>query len=81
MKNKEKVRHIGHAGRLRWKIENEGFNTQKNGDYQLEHKYCRKSYNGMKNYYTLLQLAHAINQLIEKGKCIIFTKQTLYLHH
>ena len=69
--DKEKVRHIGHAGRLRWKIENEGFNTQKNGDYQLEHKYSRKSYNGMKNYYTLLQLAHAINQLIEKGKCIM----------
>ena len=49
-KNKEKerdnVRKIGMAGRLRWKIENEGFNTQKNGDYELEHKFNRKSYNG-----------------------------------
>ena len=64
------VRAIGYGGRLRWKIENEGFNTQKCGNYKLEHKYCRKSYNGLKNYYTLLQIAHAINQLIEKGKSV-----------
>ena len=68
--DKDNVREIGCGGRLRWKIENEGFNTQKCSDYKLEHKYCRKSYNGLKNYYTLLQIAHAINQLIEKGKCV-----------
>jgi hypothetical protein len=66
--DRDNVRAIGFAGRLRWKIENEGFNTQKCGDYELEHKYCRNSYNGLKNYYTLLQIAHAINQLVEKGK-------------
>jgi hypothetical protein len=69
--DKDNVREIACSGRLRWKIENEGFNTQKCGDYELEHKYCEKSCNGLKNYYTLLQIAHAINQLIEKGKCII----------
>jgi len=68
--NRENVREIASGGRLRWKIENEGFNTQKCNDYELEHKYCQKSYNGLQNYYTLLQIAHAINQLIEKGKCI-----------
>ena len=68
--DKDNVRAIAQGGRLRWKIENEGFNTEKHGDYELEHKYCRKSYNGLKNYYTLLQIAHAINQLIEKGKYI-----------
>jgi len=68
--NKDNVRAIACGGRLRWKIENEGFNTQKNGDYELEHKYCRKSYTGLKNYYTLLQIAHAINQLVEKGKSV-----------
>jgi len=68
--DKDTVKDIGCAGRLRWKIENEGFNTQKCGEYELEHKYCRKSYNGLKNYYTLLQIAHAINQFIEKGKCV-----------
>jgi hypothetical protein len=67
---KENVREIASGGRLRWKIENEGFNTQKCNDYELEHKYCQKSYNGLQNYYTLLQIAHAINQLIEKGKYI-----------
>jgi hypothetical protein len=64
------VHQIGIGGRLRWKIENEGFNTQKNGGYELEHKNARKSYAGLKNYYTLLQIAHAIIQLVEKGKCI-----------
>jgi hypothetical protein len=67
---KENVREVGFSGRLRWKIENEGFNTEKCGDYELGHKICRKSYRGLKNYYTLLQIAHTINQLIEKEKCI-----------
>jgi hypothetical protein len=68
--DRNNVREICSGGRLRWKVENEGFNTQKNNGYELEHKYCRTSYNGMKNYYSLLQLAHAINQLIEKGKLV-----------
>ena len=68
--NRENVKEIVQGGRLRWKIENEGFNAQKCGDYELEHKFCRKSYNGLKNYYSLLQIAHVINQLVEKGKVI-----------
>ncbi len=32
------VARISEAGRLRWKIENEGFNTQKNLGYKLKHK-------------------------------------------
>ncbi|MFO7657058.1 MAG: hypothetical protein R6W78_08325 [Bacteroidales bacterium] len=51
------------SGRLRWKIENEGFNTQKNHGYELEHKYSRVSYPAMQNYYQILQVAHMINQL------------------
>jgi hypothetical protein len=58
------------GGRLRWKIENGGFNTQKCGDCELEHKYCRNPYTGMKNYYTLLQIAHLMNQLVEKSKFV-----------
>jgi hypothetical protein len=58
------------SGRLRRKIENEGFNTQKCGDCELEHNYCRNSYRGMKNYYTLLQIAHPINQPVEKSKFV-----------
>lgn len=51
-----------YGGRLRWMIENQGFNEQKNGGYDLEHVYCY-DYNAMKNFYLLLQLSHMINQL------------------
>ncbi|KOR32782.1 hypothetical protein TI05_05155 [Achromatium sp. WMS3] len=49
---------------MRWKIENEGFNIQKNHGYKLEHKYARKSYRAMKNYYQIMQIAHMINELV-----------------
>jgi len=61
---------VSDAGRLRWKIENEGFNTQKKGGYKLEHKYSRISFLAMKNYYQCLQIAHIINQLAIKSQCI-----------
>lgn len=61
---------ISAEGRLRWKIENEGFNTQKNHGYGLGNKYARKSFLAIKNYYLLLQIAHLINQLVEKQRCI-----------
>lgn len=57
------------GGRLRWKIENEGFNMQKNGGYNMEHLYSEDP-NGMKNFYLLMQIAHIINLLIEKGNLI-----------
>lgn len=58
-----------YGGRSRWKIENQGFNMQKNGGYNLEHAYS-KNPNASKNYYLLLQIAHTLNQLIEKGNLI-----------
>jgi hypothetical protein len=70
------------GGRLRWKIENEGFNTQKNLGYELEHKFSRVSYTAMQNYYHLLQIAHAINQFVEKSADLVellnqHSKQTI----
>ncbi len=56
---------IVQTGRLRWKIENEGFNTQKNLGYNLEHKYSRVSWLAAKNYYQCLQIGQLINQLLE----------------
>ena len=53
-------------GRLRWKIENEGFNVQKNGGYNLEHAYS-KDPAAMKVFYLILQIAHILSQLIEKS--------------
>lgn len=61
---------ISEGGRLRWKIENEGFNTQKNGGYNIEHKYSRVSFAALKNYYQCLQIAHLISQLVEKSIAI-----------
>jgi hypothetical protein len=57
-------------GRLRWKIEKQGFDEQKNGGYNIEHKYCRNSYLGMKNFYQACQIAHMINQLVIKNVVI-----------
>lgn len=62
------ARKIGNAGRLRWKIENEGFNKQKNNGYNLSHKFSRTNFNAAKNYYELLQIADIINQLAYKTR-------------
>lgn len=80
--NTKNVVETANSGRLRWKIENEGFNTQKNSGYALEHKYSRVSYFAMQNYYHILQIAHMINQLVERKKEIIqileeHSKQTM----
>jgi len=61
---------ISFTGRLRQKIENEGFNAQKNEGYALEHKFSRVSFQAMKNYYQCLQIAHIINQLTEASQTI-----------
>lgn len=64
--DRKNVWGISFHGRMRWIIENQGFNTQKNAGYALGHKYSRKNYWSMKNYYQLLQIAHMISQLVEK---------------
>ncbi len=62
-RNKEELVYYG---RQRWKIENEGFNMQKNGTFDIEHAYS-KNYNAMKAHYFFIQFAHTIRQLLEKG--------------
>jgi hypothetical protein len=57
------------GGRDRWKIENEGFNVQKNGGYELEHAYS-DNLNSSKIFYFLLQIAHMVFQLLEKGSLL-----------
>ena len=42
----------------------EGFNTQKNHGYGLQHKFSRVSWQAAKNYYQCLQIGHLINQLM-----------------
>ncbi len=50
------------TGRKRWKIENEGFNVQKNGIYEIEHL-CSLNYNAMKIHFLLTQIADIFMQL------------------
>lgn len=65
------------GGRCRWKIENEGFNTQKNLGYNLEHAYCRQE-TAAKNFYLLLQIAHLIVQLVEASNLFPRTVAKLF---
>jgi hypothetical protein len=56
------------GGRERWRAENEGFNTQKNSGLNLEHAYSHRCWEA---YYYLLQLAHMVLQLLEKGSLLL----------
>jgi len=67
--NQYNFQEMAKGGRLRWKTENEGFNIQKNGGYNLEHAYSEDEL-AVKNFYVLLQIAHTINQLMEKGSLL-----------
>ena len=66
-KNVEELSERG--GRQRWKIENEGFNTQKNGGYGLEHAFS-ENHVALKNFYLLMQIGHIFNQWMEKGSLL-----------
>lgn len=60
-KNAEK---IAAAGRKRWKIENEGFNRQKNWQGDITHA-CSWNQTAMKNHYLMTQIADMVKQLYE----------------
>lgn len=55
---------IAIAGRKRWKIENEGFNRQKNWQGDITHACCFNQ-NAMKNHYLMMQISDMIKQLYE----------------
>jgi len=64
------VAHLANnGGRIRWKVENEGFNVQKNGGYGLEHAYTSNS-TSAKIFYFLLQIAHMLAQLLERSSLL-----------
>ena len=54
------------VGRKRWKIENEGFNVQKNGTFDISHLYSKNA-TAIKVHYLIIQIAHIIRQMLEKG--------------
>ena len=59
-----------YLGRKRWKIENEGFNIQKNGTFNIGHLYSKNA-TAIKVHYLMIQMAHIIRQLLENGIKII----------
>ena len=67
--NRQRVVEVAtKGGRERWRAENEGFNTQKNSGLNLEHAYSHKCWEA---YYYLLQIAHMLLQLVEKGSLLL----------
>ena len=56
---------LANAGRCRWKLENEHFNTLKNQGYCLEHSYGHGKENLCFNFYNLTLLAFYFHQIFE----------------
>lgn len=59
------VQHLTRAGRCRWKIENECFNTLKNQGYHIEHNYGHGKQYLSYNMYLLTLLAFYFHQVFE----------------
>lgn len=55
---------IARGGRVRWKIENQGFNRQKHWQGNLEHA-CSWNAQAQKNHYLMQQIADFMRQLYE----------------
>ena len=55
---------LARAGRLRWKIENQGFNRQKHWQGHMEHA-CSWNAQAQKNHYLMQQIADFMRQLYE----------------
>jgi hypothetical protein len=68
--NRRTVEEIAlRGGRKRWCLENQGFNTQKNSELRLEHAYSHGE-EQLEAFYYLLQIAHMMQQLVEKGSLL-----------
>ena len=59
------IENIVILGRNRWKIENEGFYTQKHRTFNISHLNSRND-TAMKNHYFFVQFAHTIRQLLAR---------------
>lgn len=60
------VERIMRAGRSRWKIENETFNTLKNQGYSFEHNFGHGKTNLATNFALLMMLAFLIDQIQQR---------------
>ena len=62
--SKENAEKMAEAGRKRWKIENEGFNRQKNWQGDITHA-CSWNDQSQKNHYLMEQISDFMKQLYE----------------
>lgn len=69
----DNVLKIAKAGRARWKIENETFNTLKNLGYNLEHNYGHGKKYLSTNFAMLMMLAFLIDQ-VQEICCAVYRK-------
>ena len=67
--NDSNIKEVVILGRRRWKIENEGFYTQKHRTFDITHLNSRND-NSMKCHYYFIQFAHTIRQLLEQGNIL-----------
>jgi hypothetical protein len=63
--DKDNVVEMVQAGRARWKIENETFNTLKNQGYHIEHNFGHGQHHLSMNFFILNLLAFFIHQILE----------------
>jgi len=63
--SKDNVQDMVKAGRARWKIENDTFNTLKNQGYHIEHNYGHGNKYLSMNFFVLNLLAFFVHQILE----------------
>lgn len=69
----ENVYEIMKAGRARWKIENETFNTLKNQGYNFEHNYGH-GYNNLCSVMTMLMMLAFLIDQVQQLYCTVYQK-------
>lgn len=68
---KSNVLKVMQGGRCRWKVENETFNTLKNGGYEFEHNYGHGKKNLSMNSAVLMFLAFMTDQILQMGNHLV----------
>ncbi len=63
--NADNVKKLVKAGRAKWKIENENFNTLKNQGYHAEHNFGHGKKNLSFNFFLIILMAFFMHQIIE----------------
>ena len=69
----DNVYEIMRAGRSRWKVENETFNTLKNQGYHFEHNYGH-GYNNLCSVMTMLMILAFLIDQVQQLCCVVYQK-------